>query len=70
MSRQGCSKAVIGAVMPNTLLNAVDGDSLPKDFRKRFFDLQHSRTNGLWYVDAGADSGVLATINFVGRRIY
>jgi hypothetical protein len=51
-NRQGCSKAIIGAVTLNTVLRAHSQDSsesLPANFSKLFFETQAAKTDSIWY---------------------
>jgi hypothetical protein len=51
--RQGCSKAILGAVTLNTVLKSLDSrkssGSLPANFSKLFFEAQAAKIDPIWY---------------------
>ena len=49
IDRHGFAKALMGALILNTILNTVHSRTLPDNFSKRFFDAHAAKIGPIWY---------------------
>ncbi|KAF5344483.1 hypothetical protein D9758_014135 [Tetrapyrgos nigripes] len=66
---QGGSKAMMGAVALNNVLQDVHTKSLPHDFSRRFFRSQADKISPLWYANKLADYGYDTTVPQHGESL-
>ncbi|KAJ3994523.1 hypothetical protein F5050DRAFT_1713641 [Lentinula boryana] len=67
---QGCTKALLGAVVLHAALSsAISHQELPADFSKRFFKDNFNKTNSFWQITRMLDYGIPCTTPLPGEDL-